>query len=357
MGSMRLLLAISVVLSHTLGFYFVGGEVAVQLFYLISGYLISYVLIERRSYQNKRTFYLNRALRIYPYYLVILLASVLFYSQIGFELIQAEKIDYAVTGLPESTRYLTYISNLLIFGQDWFLFSAIEDGELVLSTNFRDTEIKIWHSFYVPQAWTLGVELSFYLFAPFILHKRNLLLLILLASVCLRVFLLNDGIGLNDPWTYRFFPLELGVFLLGSLCHQLTIKRCKISIIYAKAANFVLVIAFFSCFFYFLVPQSIFSRVLIIMILVMALPALFEWQKRHKWDRFLGELSYPVYLVHMLTIGIIDWLFLQMSIDGPDPYARAAAVLVCTLAFSLALNLSIGKLIESQRVSVRTGYQ
>lgn len=38
MGVLRFILAISVVFAHTYGFLFVGGRLAVQLFYMISGF-------------------------------------------------------------------------------------------------------------------------------------------------------------------------------------------------------------------------------------------------------------------------------------------------------------------------------
>ena len=56
MGTLRTLFALAVVLAHpTGGFEFsVGARGAVQLFYVISGFLISYVLTEARSYRTGR---------------------------------------------------------------------------------------------------------------------------------------------------------------------------------------------------------------------------------------------------------------------------------------------------------------
>ena len=68
MGTLRTLLAIAVVLVHSYGFVMVGGRNAVQLFYMISGFLISYVLVERKVYKDTISFYINRYLRLYPIY-------------------------------------------------------------------------------------------------------------------------------------------------------------------------------------------------------------------------------------------------------------------------------------------------
>jgi peptidoglycan/LPS O-acetylase OafA/YrhL len=49
MGMLRTIFAISVVFVHSYGHVFVGGRNAVQLFYIISGFLISYVLVELKN--------------------------------------------------------------------------------------------------------------------------------------------------------------------------------------------------------------------------------------------------------------------------------------------------------------------
>jgi len=77
MGTLRTLLAIAVVFAHTpLAIrIFGGGRVAVQMFYAISGFLITFVLENVKAYQNPRRFYENRALRIFPVYCAVLAMS------------------------------------------------------------------------------------------------------------------------------------------------------------------------------------------------------------------------------------------------------------------------------------------
>ena len=77
MGTLRTLFAISVVFAHSIGFVFVGGQNAVRLFYMISGFLISFVLVERKSYSSIVLFYINRYLRLYPIYLSVAVLSLI----------------------------------------------------------------------------------------------------------------------------------------------------------------------------------------------------------------------------------------------------------------------------------------
>jgi len=71
MGTLRTLLALTVVLSNSYGHIFVGGRLAVELLYIISGFLISYVLLVANSYASIKAFYKHRILRLYPVYYFI----------------------------------------------------------------------------------------------------------------------------------------------------------------------------------------------------------------------------------------------------------------------------------------------
>ena len=224
MGMLRTLLALSVVLDHLGGAAtdrLVGGRLAVQLFYVISGFLISYVLTATDHYQGAPgRFYANRALRLYPVYLVVAALTLLAYAGAG------ESPFWRIyDGLPLTATVYLALSNLLILGQDWLMFFGIEHGALAFTGSFAHSDVPLYQGLLVPQAWTLGVELSFYLIAPFVLHSPRRLLLLLLASLALRVALVASGIGRSDPWTYRFFPTELALFLAGSLSHQVLLPR------------------------------------------------------------------------------------------------------------------------------------
>ena len=80
MGTLRTLLAISVFLVHSQPHdLLVGGQIAVQLFYMFSGFLISFILIENKSYLSVKNFYFNRFLRLYPIYFITALVTIIFY--------------------------------------------------------------------------------------------------------------------------------------------------------------------------------------------------------------------------------------------------------------------------------------
>ena len=94
MGILRTFLAITVVLSHSYGHIFVGGRLAVQLFYIISGFLISYILIEAETYNSVGKFYWNRILRLFPaYYFISVLTFFVFLIQLSY----LDQVDFFET--------------------------------------------------------------------------------------------------------------------------------------------------------------------------------------------------------------------------------------------------------------------
>ena len=219
MGILRTFLAITVVLSHSYGHIFVGGRLAVQLFYIISGFLISYILIEAETYNSVRKFYWNRILRLFPaYYFISVLTFFVFLIQLSY----LDQVDFFETfnQLNLMGKIYLILSNIFIIGQDFAFFMGADAGNLIFKSNYFNSEPVIYEGLISQITWTISLELTFYLIAPFILKDKKFLILILLLSILLRIILIFDGIGLVGGFTYRFFPLELALFLLGAFSHQ-----------------------------------------------------------------------------------------------------------------------------------------
>lgn len=355
MGLLRTLLALSVVLSHTLDFVFVGGRNAVQLFYLISGFLISYVLVERRAYPRIRDFYLNRYLRLYPIYAVVALMTLALFSIPGLGLERAEAFFDVYHRAPAAADALLIFSNLTLFLQDWVLFAGVEQGGLVFTPRFFDSEVVLWPGLLVTQAWTLGVELTFYLVAPFLLPRRRLVIALVLLSILVRGILVATGIGLHDPWTYRFFPAELALFLLGALSHQFllpfyrrVLTASQLGIAAPAATAFLL--ALILGFGLLPLPQMA-ATALIIGLFVLLLPFTFLFQSGNSWDRRIGDISYPLYIGHYIVLDLVN------RIAGPfgesHPLAKAALMAVVSLGFALLLNGLVGRPVEWLRDRIK----
>jgi len=352
MGFLRTLLALSVVLDHLGGGYadqLVGGRLAVQLFYVISGFLISYVLTATDNYQGATgKFYANRFLRLFPIYLAVAALT------LTAHIVSGGSFFRLYESLPFSAEVFLFLSNLFIFGQDWLMFFGIRDSALAFTGSFANSDVPLYKGLLVPQAWTLGVEMSFYLVAPFILRSPRRLLMLLAASLALRAVLSATGGGRSDPWTYRFFPTELALFLIGSLSHQVVLPRMKAWTQRVKRLPelgtgilFLYVLAHFSIGIHPTVRDG-----LAVLLFAALLPLAFLFQSRHRLDKAIGELSYPLYICHMLVIMAFSWL--MHDVQEHQPMLFAAMAITGCIGVSAVLNYLIADPVERLRSRLRT---
>ena len=344
MGLFRLLLAFSVIAAH-LGIEFgFGGRNSVQIFFIISGYLMSYIIVERKSYSSNLKFWVSRSLRIFPTYWLVLLVTI-FLFLVGTEV---EAMGFIPT-LPIDVQISVVLANVALFFQDIVLFFGINDGGgVVFAPSFDSTPNPLHLSLIVPQSWSLALELSFYLIAPFVLKKKWILLSILVLSQLLRLALVTEGVGTEDPWTYRFFPVEIGTFLMGAFIHQFIAPRLnKIKGYKSQKFALWLNVAMLSLLVVLpLLESSMVKFSILLLMCVLGLPALFHQQSRSKIDSALGKLSYPVYLWHVLVIICVSALLPQNIVTNlPLMFTLTCAVSVfLSLATEVALERNVEKL-------------
>jgi peptidoglycan/LPS O-acetylase OafA/YrhL len=140
MGTIRLLLALSVVIAHAVplfGLTLVGGKLAVQSFFVISGFYMSLILSEKYPSGVAGTwlFYGNRFLRIYPLYWIALLLSVAAFACVwaissvapnfADSFAKLDIIRQAVPKFSLDQIIFWLISNVSLLGMDLRLFHAL----------------------------------------------------------------------------------------------------------------------------------------------------------------------------------------------------------------------------------------
>jgi len=359
MGILRFLLALSVLTSHfgpVIGLDFIGGQLAVQSFFMISGFYMSMILNEKYTGKNSsfKLFITNRLLRLYPLYGAVLIFSLATCLFIGFTNTDHhypvfENYYDANTGFL-SCLFLCF-SQLFIIGQDLVMFLGIQpdSGSLFFTSNFWNTSPQLYTFLLVPQAWSLALEFTFYLIAPLLLRKKTGLICAVVGLSLVLRFMLYYTAGLqNDPWTYRFFPTEIVFFLIGSLGYKFYIKIKVLK--FSSLLGYMLSIALIT--FILKYPQiPLGQRILFqyslkdaayLAMVAFSIPFLFVAFKKSGLDAAIGELSYPIYISHLLMAKIC-WLFHADSMHTPLFIALA------TIIFSVILNQSITKPIERYR--------
>lgn len=187
LGILRFILAALVVIAHLSEEAFVShwGVFAVFGFYVISGYLMTAILNEVYHFRFF-SFWLNRFLRLYPTYFLVLLFSVLaflvFPSEASFH--HAWEAKY---------RFSDALGNALIFPFE-----------------FYDASFRV-----IPPAWSVAVELvNYFLLWAIVARNKQMASATLLLSLSYHVAMLAMG----KPWQALYFPFYAALlpFSLGA---------------------------------------------------------------------------------------------------------------------------------------------
>jgi peptidoglycan/LPS O-acetylase OafA/YrhL len=336
MGAIRLFLAYSVLLDHEClpamrrglscdhsWALNVTGAQAVIFFYIISGFLMSYVLSSKYPATKTGTyqFYKARFLRIYPLWWAVMAVCVI--------------ID---AGLWPTNVFQVVGSGLLV-GTDWMAFVRAQ-GLTNASLFAPDASI----------GWTLGAELTFYLLAPYVLRSGRLALAAFVGSATVRLgvllFVSRDVLSYYEAWSYFFLPSTFMFFMLGHL---------------ARRTSYFGTAGPWPSFALLIVAGWLTSRkgwppvddwfaandYLAAFIFAAALPGLFEATKNNRLSNWLGDLTYPLYLTHFIVLSVFlsDWPLIgsfghavvHFAQTAPSPYVGSAVffgviVLICLAA-------------------------
>ncbi len=360
MGLLRFILALAVVITHSQPFFglvSVGGLMAVQSFFIISGFYMAMILNEKYTGPGSYgLFVTNRFLRLYPAYWAVLGLTVVMvcvqYAVFGDGFRVASYLNHFNLIEIKSRLYITF-ANIFMFGQDTVMFMKLNpDGALAFASDFRKAGPAfppVFSFLFIPQAWSLGIELTFYMIAPFLVRRGyGKILLLIAASLFLRFYIYGLGLD-HDPWTYRFFPAELAFFLFGVLSYRLY-RRYKAANIGKEAmlAIFSFVVVF-TLLYQFIPKAAVMGQSLnqwaYYGALVVFMPAIFIYTKESRLDNYLGELSYPIYISHLFVLNATTYKLLK----GESGFLLYILSMALVILFSALLVHMVIRPIEKYR--------
>ena len=284
---------------------FNNGGIAVTFFFVLSGFLISYLLFKEdgeTSTISVNKFYYRRILRIWPlYFLLVIIGTVVLPYVLDF-------IGYSYI--------MPYNFNDVIYY--YILFSPFM------------VNIFYGHHFIEP-LWSIGVEELFYIvWAPLFKFLRKYILPIIFVIIFVRtLFLYLSFLGFFDPVIERLINMlrfeAMAIGALGSylvynyrhlLSHFLFFKWSQLILI-----TFILLRIFFfkylienNIVFNYLFTTPVISQLLIMMafswlIINISLNPKSIIRLDNRIFSFLGNISYGIYMYHMLIIfGLVVFL-------------------------------------------------
>jgi peptidoglycan/LPS O-acetylase OafA/YrhL len=323
-----------VICYHNFGFvkYFFFGWLGVDLFFVLSGFLITAILLNTVNTPGYfKNFYAKRVLRIFPLYYLSLIILLLVLPRIkGFPLDFSFYIDH-------QWWFWTYMQN-------WFL----------IFYDVGHTTTAIQHY------WSLAVEEQFYILWPcviFLVRKPKILLgitgLLLIAIICTRLYMWTIQIkDLNYFGLYTYTRID-GI-CIGSMLAILQFMRSgfikryfTILILLLAALNFVFYFINkeynFTYPYFAIVGYTTFAMLFAIIVheIVQGGNKILEFILNIKLLRFFGKISYGLYIFHWPVYLILyEWLNEKVSsvlkLSGND-----LALIVSVLLTLIGILISI----------------
>jgi peptidoglycan/LPS O-acetylase OafA/YrhL len=202
---LRAIAVLSVVCFHAFPNGIKVGFIGVDIFFVISGYLISIIIfenLERNSFSFAE-FYSRRIKRIFPALLLVLIASYTF----GWFALLAD--DYKQLGKHIASG-ASFVSNLVLWSESGYFDNAAEKKPLL-------------------HLWSLGIEEQFYIIWPLLLWvawKRRFNLLLITVVVASISFTLNIWSVNSDSVATFYSPqTRFWELLIGSCLAYLTLFK------------------------------------------------------------------------------------------------------------------------------------
>ena len=308
---LRAIAVIPVIFYHFNIAYFNGGFLGVDIFFVISGYLITSLILNEIDNKNfsLMNFFERRIRRIIPaLYSVIILSSIMSWFLMSSGMIW----DF----WQSVTASILFLSN--------FLF-AIENDYFAISSKYKP----------LIHTWSLSIEEQFYLFFPIIFllfyNKSKIifhLILIIISLFSLVIFIKNFQLP-YDPDNKIFSRInEVGFgsyFITFGRIWELLFGSL-ISIFFNKkqyGSNLLSICGFslilFCILFY---NEDFFSREYYSLLIVLSTSILIIFTSKHTWLGnilsnkllvFTGLISYSLYLTHQPVITFVTIYFNNLN--------------------------------------------
>lgn len=309
-GTLRLILAVLVATSHLQGGVVGGvwiGVSAVVVFFMISGYAMTGLIQSRFTAPGSAAlFYKERFIRLAPQYYLWL--AVALFITLGLHWAHLNMAGFIPAGLLE---YLT----VMPMGLQWYLF-------------IQQTHV-------MPQVTTLGIEITFYVFSPWILRNRYLAALATLVGLSMFGMTAAGYLPVNI-YTYYQSPGPIVFFMLGHYLYRHNWKALSVSTGILAA---IMVSG----------PMQHFNLDYLVG-MALGLPSLLVLRRYRstKLDAALGNASYGCFLSHT------TFIYAAMHFTGTeDPAALPAMIKVAVVILGSLAGYASYVLVERPTLKFR----
>lgn len=305
-----------------------AGSLGVIFFFVLSGFLITYLLLNEKKSSGTiavRKFYMRRILRIWPLYFLIVL--------LGFFVLP----NVEIMSLPYFEKHLHEG-----FGVKLLLYS------LLLPNLALAMFVSMPH---IGHLWSIGVEEQFYILWPAVIkYSRNILralLLVVVVIILIKCSVLwawsmnpaNEFLNVLKPFMAM---TKIESMAIGGIGSWLLFQGKGIHLLYS---NVLLVLSFVGiiCTVYWMpdvlqnatyLVQSVFF--LIIIVNVACNPTSFL-KMENRLFIFLGNISYGIYMYHMIVIALVIGLLKHIHFPVGNSLGSQLVIYGATIPITIGI--------------------
>lgn len=316
------------------------GALGVSLFFVLSGFLITFLLLEEKSKNgqiNIKFFYLRRILRIWPLYFLIVILSIFILPHIKWFDIPNFSLD-----LDSNFEFIKVIVLFL-----FFLTNILISIKLVP---------------FATQTWSIGTEEQFYLIWPLIINRteklEKLFILIIFFYNLLNVVIRNSifsEIKYFSLFQNYISLIQLDSLAFGALGACLLFKKSKILSRIINNFSFfffllllIIGVIFYSHIIYF---RSIFTAIcFVVIILNLVRNEMLTNVLENKFFFKMGEISYGLYMYHQIIIAMCINVLLKY-----DKFNNSL-LYIFTFAITILISILSYKFLEKPFIQKKKHY-
>ena len=305
------------------------GGIGVSIFFVLSGFLITYLLVSEYEQQQKISiskFYIRRILRIWPLFFIVICFSFFIYPNLK------ELFGYSSPKFYNWLYHVTFLSNfdILRIQRDHF-------GSDALINNIT---------------WSVSIEEQFYLFWPllFLLNKRfwlSAIITMITFSLTFRIINHQDSLILY----FHTFSVLIDL-AVGALFAYLVIFNKRVRNFFIKSntpEHAILFVCSFGLLFYIHYFYSPLQTAILRLASALIFGAIISAQaltqnnsilnlEKLRVAAFFGKYTYGIYLLHPIGLLLVD---VSLRVMGFTTHNFLTSISVGLLGLAITLVMSM----------------
>lgn len=315
---------------------FVGGvfgSLGLTAFFVLSGFLITYLLLVEHERTGKiaiKDFYIRRILRIWPVYYLVVIPSLFIFPHISFLDIQGFTEHMTEGFALKSVLYLSFLPNLA-----YVLYE---------------------HVSFASQAWSVGVEEQFYLMWPVVMHLAlmrkkvlNALLGVIIIYLAIKAVTFINYINAPDKiineriWLF-WDHFSIDAMAMGGVSAYFLYynKERALKILFNKYLQIALyIIIAVTTVKGWVLPwfnKEVHALIFAVLILNLAANKKTVLNFEYKALNYLGKITYGLYMYHNLVIIVVLKFIMLHGIM--DVSSVTGGILFHLIVFAITIPLS-----------------